>query len=672
MEEQVSFLRRIDERQNARDLSKQPIPEVPATNSSAWNALLRSTLTDTIEPKVERWRSGLDALLVFLGLFSAIVTSFFVQSLTALSEDQTVRTNELLANLTDIIIVISGVPPASLHVSQPLTFHPDPTDVRLNSLWSLSLILSLSIAALAVACRGFLNVVGWSRFTKASEKLIDIRTRWASSERFLGPTIQALPQLLVIPVLLFIAGLLDTLFSSVLQLSAPPKSILFTSGVSLLFVSAVVVLLCYTFTHRSLNPSGPPFRATISRLLRSVAHEHDDVFPDNLSGKASSVYHEVVQETHDDDALNQASAALYNIIQSLAVWPRYGGSNPGLLDQERATFLHLLSPEASVRSNLTAVQVISRIQGSNRIHYSPTDMCELVPALLQAAKRVPGGDSTNALWESSFIRAMAIVANAGAISNHYPPIVAFLSSEYIDSRHLPSDSDPSAEYAIRTKTISSVVEVLFTKMNTSLLECPKSISEDEFVDRNLSLSHENKFNNPATTSAAGAINPGKIVAALLYLPLPQNVPVLTLLIRWLVRTTSPLSVIRAAKVHVAAITIHDVWPTILFFVVSITGKVCLVSDGFQDHRALAELCIASLLKIAHLHQFHPQLPSLVGTVVAALRHMGRKGKGTNSEMISELVIVRKFLEDDTWRWGAKQRLEVLAELKSLEGGGAYV
>ncbi|KAJ7141715.1 hypothetical protein C8R43DRAFT_892543, partial [Mycena crocata] len=200
----------------AQDLSKQPMPEVPATSSSAWNALLRSSLTDTIQPKVERWRSGLDALLVFLGLFSAIVTSFFVDSLSALKQDQMVRMNEQLTNLTEIIVALSGA--ADLPVSRPVTFHPDSTDVRLNSLWSLSLILSLSIAALAVACRGFLNMVGWSRFPKASEKLIDIRTRWVSSERFLGPTIELLPQLLVVPVLLFIAGLLDTLFSSVLQL----------------------------------------------------------------------------------------------------------------------------------------------------------------------------------------------------------------------------------------------------------------------------------------------------------------------------------------------------------------------------------------------------------------------------------------------------------------------
>ncbi|KAJ7264042.1 hypothetical protein B0H12DRAFT_1012015 [Mycena haematopus] len=315
------------------------MPEVPATSSSAWNALLRSSLSETIQPKIDRWRSGLDALLVFLGLFSAIVTSFFVQSLSALQQDPAVRTNELLTNLTEIIIVMSGVQLADLHIAQPVVFHPDSTDVRLNSFWSLSLILS------------------------ASEKLIDIQTRWASSERFLGPTIELLPQLLVIPVLLFIAGLLDTLFSAVLQLKPAPMPILFTSGVSLLFISAVAILLCYSLVHRGLNPTGSPFRWTLNHLKRySDRKAPDNHVSDTLSETAPSVYHDVVQATHDDDTLNQASAALYNIIQSFGVWPRHGAASTGLLDQERTTFLHLLSPEASTRSNRTAVQVISRIQ----------------------------------------------------------------------------------------------------------------------------------------------------------------------------------------------------------------------------------------------------------------------------------------------------------------------
>ncbi|KAJ7280106.1 hypothetical protein C8J57DRAFT_997259, partial [Mycena rebaudengoi] len=200
------------------DLSQQPMPEVSATSNSTWGALLRTTVAETIQPKVDRWRSGLDALLVFLGLFSAIVTAFLVESLSELRPDEAARTNELLANLTDILITLSGVNPISLNLSIPAQFQPDSTDVRLNSYWSLSLILSLSVAALAVTCRGFLNMITLSHHAKATDKSIDIRLRWEQADKMLGPVIEMIPQLLVIPVLLFVVGLLDNIFSDVLQL----------------------------------------------------------------------------------------------------------------------------------------------------------------------------------------------------------------------------------------------------------------------------------------------------------------------------------------------------------------------------------------------------------------------------------------------------------------------
>ncbi|KAJ7280143.1 hypothetical protein C8J57DRAFT_1567334, partial [Mycena rebaudengoi] len=200
------------------DLSHQPMPEVSATSNSTWGALLRTTVAEMIQPKVDRWQSGLDALLVFLGLFSNIVTAFLVESLNGLRPDEAARTNELLANLMDIMIILSGVNPMSLNLSTPTQFQPDSTDVRLNSYWSLSLILSLSVAALAVTCRGFLNLVTLSRHAKATDKLIDIRMQWEEADKMLGPVIKMIPQLLVIPVLLFIVGLVDNILSDVLQL----------------------------------------------------------------------------------------------------------------------------------------------------------------------------------------------------------------------------------------------------------------------------------------------------------------------------------------------------------------------------------------------------------------------------------------------------------------------
>ncbi|KAJ7280015.1 hypothetical protein C8J57DRAFT_1124586, partial [Mycena rebaudengoi] len=195
------------------------MPEVSAISNSTWGALLRTTVAETIQPKVDRWRSGLDALLVFLGLFSAIVTAFLVESLSGLRPTEAARTNELLANLTDIMIALSDVNPVNLSLSIPTEFQPDSTVIRLNSYWSLSLILSLSVAALAVTCRGFLNMVTLSRHAKATDKLIDIKMRWKEADKILGPVIEMIPQLLVIPVLLFVVGLLDNILSNILQLA---------------------------------------------------------------------------------------------------------------------------------------------------------------------------------------------------------------------------------------------------------------------------------------------------------------------------------------------------------------------------------------------------------------------------------------------------------------------
>ncbi|KAK7039830.1 hypothetical protein R3P38DRAFT_2902127, partial [Favolaschia claudopus] len=529
-------------------------------------------------------------------------------------------------------------------------------------------------------------MVGWSRFTKASEKLIDIQSRWASSERFLGPTIQLLPQLLVIPVLLFIAGLLDTLFSSVLRLRPTPTSILFTSGVSLFFISAVAIILVYSLVHRDLNPTGSPFRRTFDHFKtqpKTPVLDRQIDLHNSLSTKAPSVYHQVVQEIHDDDALNEASAALYNIIQSLGVWPRHGATSTGLLDQERATFLHLLSPEASTRSNRTAVQVISRIQQSNRITYSVTDMTALVPALLHASRRYSLTHHTghNAdLFDSPFIHAMAIVSNAGAISEHHPPILGFLSSDYIDNERFPSHREHPSAYDTRIKAISSVVEVLFAKIADSLAEeSSAGMVEDDIIDNILSPDYQDATKASRGKTPANFINPIKIISALIHTHLPQDMAILTLIIRWLFRSTSPLSVLRATQTHVASINTYDaVSPTILFFIASIVCRTCLAresesgsgSRSLDDaHIALLDVCVTTLLKIVDTHQFHPQLPALVSMAVGVLRRRETLLKNDHEvvrRVKKELILVRRFLQDSTWRWSAKQRSGVLAELETLE------
>ncbi|KAJ7280082.1 hypothetical protein C8J57DRAFT_1501540 [Mycena rebaudengoi] len=451
MEEQVLLLRLLNERQAASDLSQQPMPEVSTTSNSTWGALLRMTVAETIQPKVDRWRSGLDALLVFLGLFSAIVTAFLVESLSGLRPDEAARTNELLANLTDIMIALSGVNPMSLNLLTPAQFQPDPTDVRLNSYWSLSLILSLSVAALAVTCRGFLNMVTLSRHAKAMDKLIDIKMRWKEADKILGPVIEMTPQLLVIPVLLFVVGLLDTIFSDVLQLAVLPTPVVVTTSLSLFFIAGVVAFLGYSLFDGSVRAHSSPFQSTFASIISTsiMPLMQSSILPLHTSAPAYTGelpqitttnrlvvkhYHETVQAIHDDDTLDKASAALGSVLDP----QRHLGFDP-LEEEEVATLVHLLSPEASIRANRTAAAAIagySVYDGANSIPQ------KVIIALVHAARRSVGSASIATLESSVFLAAMVqCIIQVDDPGPEHPPPIQIIGSKYVSLEH-EADAKP--------------------------------------------------------------------------------------------------------------------------------------------------------------------------------------------------------------------------------------
>lgn len=152
--------------------SRQPLPQSSATSASAWSALLRSHMNN-VDPIISQWRGTLDTLLIFVSfllaatkvsvhidqgriprhhqvaLFSAIVTALYVQSLASLSPDTGERTNELLQNLTEVIIVLQGASGVNLNFTQPSLFEPAAGVIRLNFYFSISLVLSVRAVQLS-------------------------------------------------------------------------------------------------------------------------------------------------------------------------------------------------------------------------------------------------------------------------------------------------------------------------------------------------------------------------------------------------------------------------------------------------------------------------------------------------------------------------------------------
>ncbi|KAJ7280582.1 hypothetical protein C8J57DRAFT_1299645 [Mycena rebaudengoi] len=658
MEEQLLVLKRMDQRQATGDLSFQPIPDVPATSGSAWNALLNSMLSVTIQPKVDRWRSGLDALLVFLGLFSAIVTAFLVNSLAGLKQNDTARTNELVANLTNILIAISGINTVDLNISEPLQFRPNTSDIRLNSYWFLSLILSLCIAALAVACRGFLNMVTWSRGGTACKKLTDIRRRWDGAEKTLGPAIEALPQILVVPVLLFMVGLIDMLLSNVMQLPPAALSLFAACGLALLSMTGVASAIGYTLFDAGLHPERSPFCSTLSRFisisiipaLRSIFYryslrradvENETILVDNIVNEAR-VYHDIVQNTHDDDTLDKASAALASFVSDRGLnEEKEPDVYAELASLEYFTILHLLSPEASLRSNVTAAHAILQIQPRN----IGGDLETLLCALVEASKRFVARMSLSVLWDSQFLIAMSHLVGVDPVAWRLPPAVAFLSSNFARWDMFSSRTDYSAprlrspmpfiDPGARRELLQFVLAIFAAKFeemapfeSTSQLDAKihSLLSSTESPSTTIDISNV-LFSLPFGTTSGWS---------------EQWVPQI---VRWLMRVKRPPQVIRAAHSNIAditpslltgALTSHEVG--IINSVISNIVDLCLPLPDFVDHEPLLRICVDCLLNTLGMEGSS----ELTRTMLKLLRAM--QIPAPKSDLFQSIVCIYKQLQ----------------------------
>ncbi|EKM53976.1 uncharacterized protein PHACADRAFT_209808 [Phanerochaete carnosa HHB-10118-sp] len=182
---------------------------------SAWTFLLDSA-QEYDQDKIGKWRGEMDNLLVFAGLFSAVVTGFTVESMSWLQEDPTDTTNRLLVQMSAQMASFSVSPgyinstaaPASSQILSSSTFQPAGIDVTINMLWFLSLTLSLLAAFFAIAVQQWLRALPLPHHLPVMEsiQLWECRTedliRWQ-----LPNVIILLPVTLQLSVVLFLAGL---------------------------------------------------------------------------------------------------------------------------------------------------------------------------------------------------------------------------------------------------------------------------------------------------------------------------------------------------------------------------------------------------------------------------------------------------------------------------------
>ncbi|KAJ8074788.1 hypothetical protein PM082_019113 [Marasmius tenuissimus] len=167
-----------------------------------------SKITLEFDEKLCRgWEQDLDAFLVFAGLFSAVVASFVVETYKELSVDSRDRMVDLLAEL---VAANAGSP-----VSTPVPFEPEPSAIRVNTFFFLSLVTGLSSALLAILCKQWLREYrrDYPPYFTPTELLAARQSRYEGLIRWRVPGIVTfVPFLLQVAAALFFVGLLYLLW----------------------------------------------------------------------------------------------------------------------------------------------------------------------------------------------------------------------------------------------------------------------------------------------------------------------------------------------------------------------------------------------------------------------------------------------------------------------------
>ncbi|KZV96326.1 hypothetical protein EXIGLDRAFT_671188, partial [Exidia glandulosa HHB12029] len=183
----------------------------PVTLDEAWRKL--NNLVEKYDKSLcESYREQIDTLLVFAGLFSAVVTAFAVESYQWLQEDPAERSAELLGQAVQLL---SSLANQSIPTAPPRgSSLPDSATVRINVYWYMSLVLSLSAALVSILCKQWLREYERDIGHSAEQSLGVRQVKFEGLEYWrVGAIVNSIPLLLQVALALFLIGICELLWN---------------------------------------------------------------------------------------------------------------------------------------------------------------------------------------------------------------------------------------------------------------------------------------------------------------------------------------------------------------------------------------------------------------------------------------------------------------------------
>ncbi|KAH8977815.1 hypothetical protein EDB86DRAFT_3109106 [Lactarius hatsudake] len=192
--------------QNAGDSTTAPKEITYSDSSGTIFSMYINRALEFDDENVENWKGGADSILLFTGLFSSTVATFIAMSYPNLQQDPNISTQSLLVKISQQISNPNGTSPAA----SSSTFTPPASVVFVNSVWFLSLVLSLTCALIATLlqqwARRYLQMIQRNHAPHVRAHIREYFYRGAGKFRIFG-LVEALPFLILISVLLFFTGL---------------------------------------------------------------------------------------------------------------------------------------------------------------------------------------------------------------------------------------------------------------------------------------------------------------------------------------------------------------------------------------------------------------------------------------------------------------------------------
>ncbi|KAJ3549928.1 hypothetical protein NM688_g5129 [Phlebia brevispora] len=200
---------------------------------------IEQTVRPVEEEKVKDSTANLDALLVFAGLYSAILAAFLIESYKNLQSDPKEDLLRQIAGQTANYSFRGGYLNSTYDPSQVTPFHAAVSDVRVNVCWFASLIVSLSTASFAILVRQWLREYITIDRTAPEECMrIWYHRSQGLSDWYLIEITTLLPILLQIAFALFFVGL--CFFTTAVHPSIGTTSIVCVSGWAVLFTFGIL------------------------------------------------------------------------------------------------------------------------------------------------------------------------------------------------------------------------------------------------------------------------------------------------------------------------------------------------------------------------------------------------------------------------------------------------